>query len=387
MSPVPRHATTYTIDVPDEEAARAVAQVLVERGHTVVRVARKTAGHGSLDRFAGSRWRVTGLDEGPYPDDDEHWWPAAEKRAVSDLVAAHGGGCTRSQAEPVTARRLLADGEIVADRTVEQVRDVRVATLSQAPARIPAPAIVHRLRTPEPSAGPTGEPIALTGLDDVDWAAHSHAYGSAEDVPDLLLRLAANDEGWDEAMYDYYSAVVHQGTCYDCTPLTIGFLVQLACAPQLVSAYRLQLLIDLAYVAALDPGPACEEAVGAHPSARSASRQEITDHLPALLALWPEISASARAWLIVLAAWEPAAATGLLPDFQAFRRQVEGPSPALDLALALVAGDVDAALDLTINAAAWDEQIPDILEDPQPLRGRHLRVLIRLATAELAPAQ
>ncbi|MGH3389508.1 MAG: hypothetical protein ACRDOO_11600 [Actinomadura sp.] len=339
-----------------------------------------------MDRFAGSCWRVTGLDEGPYPSDDEHWWTAAEERVISGLAVAHGGGYTCSQAEPGTARRFLPQGEVAADRTVEQVRDLRVAALSQEPARVPAPAVVHQLRDPEPSAGPAGEPVALSGLDDIDWAARSHAYGSAEDVPDLLLRLAANDEGWDEAMYDYYGAVVHQGTCYDCTPLTIGFLVQLACAPQLVPAYRLEVLIGLAYVATLDPEPACGEAIGDHASAEAATCQEIINHLPALLGRWPGASASVRAWLIVLAAWEPAAAAGLLPEFQAFRGQVEGPSPALDLALALIAGDGDAALDRTLNAAAWDEQIPDLLEDPQPVAARHLKVLEHLAMAELSPA-
>jgi len=43
---------------------------------------------------------------------------------------------------------------------------------------------------------------ALHGLDSIDWSALTHAYGSAEDVPELLRRLAAGDEAGDEAGED-----------------------------------------------------------------------------------------------------------------------------------------------------------------------------------------
>ncbi|GAB2808972.1 hypothetical protein GCM10027176_12180 [Actinoallomurus bryophytorum] len=358
MSHVPRHASAYTIDVPGDDTAREIAEVLVGRGHAVV----CTAPGG----------RVVAVDLGPYPSDDEHWWTAAEERFVSGLVEEHGGRVMRSQALPGTARRLLVQGEVVADRTVEQARDQRMAALSREPARVPAPVIVHRLKTPEPSAGPIGEPVTLNGLDDVDWASLSHAYGSAWDVPDLLRRLAANDEAWDEAMRDYFDAVVHQGTCYDSTPRTIGPLVRLACAPRLVPEYRLGLLADLAHVATLDPAGSVED--------ETPTGREVIARVPDLLDLWPDVSPSARAWLVVLAALEPA--TTRLSDFRAFRRQVEGPSPALDLALALIGGD--DALGLMLGAAAWDERIPGMLKAAGSPRAGRLKVLIHLAAAELA---
>jgi hypothetical protein len=375
MSHVPRHATAYTIDVPGDETAHEVAQVLVGRGHAVVCMNPGGPGQESSDGFAGPWRRVVGLDLGPYPSDDEHWWMATEERFVSGLVEERGGRLMRSQALPATARRLLGQGEVVADRTVEQARDQRMAALSREPARVPAPVIVHRLKTLEPSAGPIGEPVTLNGLDEIDWASLSHAYGSGRGVPDLLRRLAANDEAWDEAMQDYFDAVVHQGTCYDSTPRTIDPLVQLACAPQLVPEYRVQLLADLAYVATLDPAASVED--------ETPTGQEVIAHLPDLLDLWPDVAPSAQAWLVVLAALEPATAATRLSDFQAFRRQVEGPSPALDLALALISGD--GALDLTLGAAAWDERIPGMLKTAGSLRAGRLKVLIHLAVAELAP--
>ncbi|WP_433476834.1 hypothetical protein ACQPZP_07110 [Spirillospora sp. CA-142024] len=370
MIHVPRHATTFSLFVSDEETAREGAQELAARGHTLVRVA----------PASGSGWRIASLDEGPYPDEDETWWTAAEDRVVTELAVDLGADLGRSVAHPETARRFFPEGEAVCDRTVEQVRDTRISAFSRIPARASRPAVVHDLGNPEPPEGPTGEPVVLRGLDDVDWAALTGAYGPADEVPDILRGLAANDEEWDEAIDEYFSTVVHQDTCYDCTPETVRFLVQLARAPQLSPVYRLDLLIHLTYIATIDPVPPTGEAG----SDEAATCQAITDHLPELLALWPDASAAARAWLIVLAALRPAA--DRLPDFQEFRRQVDGPSPALDLALALVSGDDDAVLDLTLAAASWDEQVSAMLETPIPLRVRHLKILSHLALTELTPA-
>ncbi|URN09416.1 hypothetical protein LUW74_42750 [Actinomadura madurae] len=376
MSQVPRLATTYSLVVPDEETARNGAQELAARGHALVRVA----------PAPGSGWRIDSLDEGPFPDDDETWWTAAENRIVSRLSEDLGGTVRLSMALPETARRFLPEGETICDRTAGQVRDARLSALSSEPARAPRPVIVHDLANPEPSAGPSGEPIVVQGLDDVDWAARTGAYGPADDVPDILRGLAANDEAWDEFTEEYFSTVVHQDTCYDCTPETVGFLVQLARAPRLTPEYRLDLLIHLAYIATIDPVPVTAEA-GTNEAGtyEAASCRAVIERIPDLMALWPDASASARAWLIVLAALGMDG--GAPPEFEAFRRRVEGPSPALDLALALVSGDEDGALKLTIAAASWDQRVPPLLEAPIPLRARHLKVLVHLALEELTPAR
>lgn len=242
MGFVPELAATLVVAVPDEDSARAVAAFLVERGYTTVRVA----------PVRGDSWQAAGLDEGPYPDGDDAWWRTVEERVVEAAVREVGGGVMWSLAHPGTARRILPAGEAVADRTVEEVRDARLAAFAGEPARSPAPEIVHRLGEPE-RTGELGEPVVLEGLDEVGWAALTGAYGPADAVPDILRRLAANDEGWDEAAFEYFSAVVHQDTCYDCTPATVGFLIQMARSPQLLSAYRLELLLDLFYIATLDP--------------------------------------------------------------------------------------------------------------------------------------
>src|SRR5690349_15518101 len=48
----------------------------------------------------------------------------------------------------------------------------------------------------------------LVGLDDVDWRNLQHAYGGADDVPDLLLSLA---EGDDSAIGELFGNIYHQG--------------------------------------------------------------------------------------------------------------------------------------------------------------------------------
>lgn len=69
----------------------------------------------------------------------------------------------------------------------------------------------------------------LTGLDVVDWASMRHAYGSAEDVPGLILALCSSDGGErDKALSDFYSAVHHQGDIYRCTTASLPFLFTLA---------------------------------------------------------------------------------------------------------------------------------------------------------------
>ncbi|MEV0668418.1 hypothetical protein ACIBI3_44340 [Actinomadura luteofluorescens] len=370
MITFPRYATTYSLFVPDEESAREGARVLTGRGHAIVLVA--------PDTTTDSGWRIDGLDEGPYPDGDDRWWAAAEHRAVAALAEELGGRLSTSMALPETARRFFPEGEGVRDPGI--VRELRLGVLSREPARTPAPAVVHGLGGREPSGGPTGEPIVLDGLDDVDWASLTGAYGPADEVPDILRGLAANDEEWEGAVEEYFSTVVHQDTCYDCTPETIRFLVQLVRSPRLFPAYRLEVLIHMAYIATIDPVPATGEA----DSDEAAACRAVVDHLPDLLALWPEASAAVRAWLIVLAAVRPGAEPP--PEFEEFRRRLDGPSPALDLALALTSGDGGAVRDLTLAAASWDEEVSAMLEEPFTGRTRELKILFHLALAELAPS-
>jgi hypothetical protein len=69
----------------------------------------------------------------------------------------------------------------------------------------------------------------LDGLDDVDWAGLTHAYGSATDTPELLRQAGSADrEAASQALSDLYSSIFHQGTVYEATAAAVPFLVDLA---------------------------------------------------------------------------------------------------------------------------------------------------------------
>ncbi|WP_343240390.1 PBS lyase, partial [Streptomyces sp. SID14515] len=72
----------------------------------------------------------------------------------------------------------------------------------------------------------------FSGIDEVDWASMEHAYGPADDVPELLRGLASDDPAVREAALDgMYGAVHHQGDVYACTLACIPFLFELVVDP------------------------------------------------------------------------------------------------------------------------------------------------------------
>lgn len=72
----------------------------------------------------------------------------------------------------------------------------------------------------------------FAGIDEVEWASMEHAYGPADDVPELLRGLASADPSEREAALDgMYGAVHHQGDVYACTLACIPFLFELVVDP------------------------------------------------------------------------------------------------------------------------------------------------------------
>ncbi|MCX4819370.1 PBS lyase [Streptomyces sp. NBC_01142] len=72
------------------------------------------------------------------------------------------------------------------------------------------------------------------GIDEVDWASLRHAYGPADDVPEMLRGLASADPAERETALDgMYGAVHHQGDVYDSTLACIPFLLELVANPAL----------------------------------------------------------------------------------------------------------------------------------------------------------
>lgn len=70
--------------------------------------------------------------------------------------------------------------------------------------------------------------VMFSGLLDIDWSSLSHAYGPAEEVPEILLGLAADDPDEREVALDQFAgAVHHQGDVYDSTVACLPFLFEL----------------------------------------------------------------------------------------------------------------------------------------------------------------
>ncbi|KPI15467.1 hypothetical protein OV450_2605 [Actinobacteria bacterium OV450] len=92
---------------------------------------------------------------------------------------------------------------------------------------------------------------APTELDRVPWHTLTHAYGSAEDVPELIAALYENDEETaGEALYELYGNIHHQGTVYAASAPAVPFLAH---AARHAPAKRDELLMLLAVLADHDP--------------------------------------------------------------------------------------------------------------------------------------
>ncbi|MEE1752205.1 HEAT repeat domain-containing protein [Streptomyces sp. SP18CS02] len=71
----------------------------------------------------------------------------------------------------------------------------------------------------------------LDGLDAQPWGDTSHAYGSADDLPDLLRVLAdGGPDAVEEAVSELYGRILHQGTVYPASAVVVPFLARLAAA-------------------------------------------------------------------------------------------------------------------------------------------------------------
>jgi HEAT repeat protein len=84
----------------------------------------------------------------------------------------------------------------------------------------------------------------LEGLDRVNWQDLGHAYGPAEDVPELIRALAADDpQERQNARSHLWSNIIHQGTVYSATAPAVPFFLELLAAPAVKDKPNLLLLV------------------------------------------------------------------------------------------------------------------------------------------------
>lgn len=85
----------------------------------------------------------------------------------------------------------------------------------------------------------------LEGLGKLDWSALSHAYGTAEDVPDLLRALASREAlERRRALDELYSCLVHQGDRYEATARAVPFLFELLDHPEVMDKPEIVWLLN-----------------------------------------------------------------------------------------------------------------------------------------------
>ena len=87
-------------------------------------------------------------------------------------------------------------------------------------------------------------------LDSIPWQKLTHAYGSAEDVPDLLraLRTAPpNGAGEESPLWHLFGNIWHQGTVYEATAYAVPFLIEIIQERQ--TPDRVHILLLLAAIA------------------------------------------------------------------------------------------------------------------------------------------
>jgi hypothetical protein len=184
-------------------------------------------------------------------------------------------------------------------------------------------------------------------LDAQPWASYTHAYGSAEDVPDCLHALAGDDdEAAKEAQSELYGSILHQGSVYEASAKAVPFLARIAAAG--IRAADVLLLIGGIAEGGKDPepdpgvGPAGSAAVRG--SDETACRRAVVAQLPLLLASMTDEDRAVRQAAAWAAGWTGTAGAACAVPAIRDRAAVETePVVRAELLTAMVELDPEAA--------------------------------------------
>lgn len=84
----------------------------------------------------------------------------------------------------------------------------------------------------------------LDGLDAISWQDLSHAYGPADDVPQLLRALAEGKCSAEDAVGEFWGNIWHQGTVYEASAYAVPFLLELVQEEKIADREWLLMLLD-----------------------------------------------------------------------------------------------------------------------------------------------
>jgi len=190
-----------------------------------------------------------------------------------------------------------------------------------------------------------GDPMS----DAVAWEELEHAYGSAEDIPQLLSLIGDPDAQHDKAWFDLWGRLCHQGTVYSASGPAVPFLVRLARRTDL---HRIDRAQAVSLIAAISSGSSYIEA-HERPTADvrdeakqrrkaielewvAAARVAVTEHGPLVLDRLPEATGAELLSLIDLAAQLGPAAAAHEADLQATMGRLHNREHRAAVALALL---------------------------------------------------
>ena len=78
-------------------------------------------------------------------------------------------------------------------------------------------------------------------LNDIEWSKLNHSYDTAEDIPELLRALVADNEDSNGAFDELYELVWHPESLSEATHHTIPFMIEILQKTE--SAFREDILI------------------------------------------------------------------------------------------------------------------------------------------------
>ncbi|GAA1264128.1 hypothetical protein Psi02_76320 [Planotetraspora silvatica] len=339
---------THEFFVPDDHHARELAQALA--AHGFARVTAWPSPQGV--------WRVTALDEGPYPvDATGHRMIDAVARAAAAVARKHSGypqGGSRCDVSMLPALH-NADVPIVCTNPGAHPPTPAVVVVAPPP---PAPLAL----TPDTAQD---VPIDLSGLDDIPWADLAHAHGSAEDIPELLRALADPFGDWNPTLDELFGDnLLHQGSCYSATAPALPFLTRMIVSGALPARQRLDLYVWLLIAADrwADSllGDADRAVVqGGLPIPATWTEDVhlvVGDQLSRLLSQWETEPPAVRFVLACLAALYPHHGRRIGDQITHMAQKFHGTQPGayLLLAEALVHTDDDRALAVATDIIAWE---------------------------------
>lgn len=197
-------------------------------------------------------------DDAGWRSEEPHVYPASHPEIAYQLALADGN-------EQRYGRTFLGLSHL--EETTEEVEPIARSQKGDAHELVARKEQLHAFSDPKWQGQPHDETElreALTepdflmefdGLDEIPWHTLTHAYGPAFEVPKDIRRLTSSNAQYREnALWQLFGSIYHQGTLYPATAAAAPFILQILANTSLPNRAQIsELLESLAESAAFDP--------------------------------------------------------------------------------------------------------------------------------------